>query len=127
MRQTITTANAPSSPFYSQGVRVGDTVHISGLVGVDPATGEMAGPGIGEQTRQAILNCRSVLESAGGTLEDVAEVGVLLTRPEYFADMNEAYAELFDGDLPVRYVAKLGVDLPGVLVSIRMTAYLSSS
>ena len=123
-RDVIRTDRAPSSPLYSQAVRAGDLVLVSGLVGIDPATGALAGVSIGEQTAQALTNCRAVLEEAGATLDDVVEVGVLLTRPEDFAGFNEEYATWFPTDPPARYVAKLGVELPGVLVSIRLTAYL---
>jgi 2-iminobutanoate/2-iminopropanoate deaminase len=57
MREVIRTPNAPSSPLYSQGVRAGEHVHVSGLVGVDVSTGNLAGPTIQEQTRQALTNC----------------------------------------------------------------------
>lgn len=126
-REIIHAADAPSSPLYAQGVKAGDTIYVSGMVGVDPATDEMAGTSVGEQTRQALTNCQSVLAAAGGSLDDVVEVGVLLTNPEDFGDMNAAYAEVFDADPPARYVAKLGVSLPNVLVSVRMTAYVGSS
>lgn len=56
---------------------------------------------------------------------DVVEVGVLLSDPSDFAGLNEEYARWFPQDPPTRYVAKLGVDLPGILVSIRMTAFVS--
>lgn len=125
-RETIHTGEAPSSPLYAQGVKAGDTIYVSGMVGIDPATGQLAGTTVGEQTRQAVSNCQRVLAAGGGSLEDVVEVGVLLTDPEDFADMNTVYAELFDLDPPARYVAKLGVSLPDVLVSIRMTASLES-
>lgn len=84
----------------------------------------MAGTTIQQQTRQALANCQGVLLAAGGSLEQVVEVGVLLTNPADFAGMNEEYANWFAAQRPTRYVAKLGVELPGVLVSIRMTAYL---
>jgi 2-iminobutanoate/2-iminopropanoate deaminase len=58
-----------------------------------------------------------------GGIEDIAEVGVLLTNPADFAGMNEEYATWFPSTPPARYVAKLGVELPGVLISIRMTAF----
>jgi 2-iminobutanoate/2-iminopropanoate deaminase len=80
MRQIITTPGVPSSPLFSQGVRAGNLVYLSGLVGIDVSTGELAGTSIQQQTRQALTNCRSVLEAAGATLEDVVEVGVLSTR-----------------------------------------------
>ncbi len=124
MREPISTPNAPSSPLYSQGVKAGDHVHLSGLVGIDVSTGNLAGPTIQEQTRQALTNCEAILRAAGATLEDVVEVGVLLSDPTDFAGMNEEYATWFPADPPTRYVAKLGVEIPGVLVSIRMTAFL---
>jgi 2-iminobutanoate/2-iminopropanoate deaminase len=121
-RQVITTAGAPSSPLYSQGVRAGATVFVSGLVGIDPSTGSLAGPTIQDQTRQALENCRAVLSAGGATLDDVVEVGVLLTHSSDFAGLNDEYARWFPAQPPTRYVARLGVDIPGVLVSIRMTA-----
>lgn len=122
-RQRLETIAAPTSPFFSQGVSAGPLLFVSGMVGLDPATGEMAGDTIGEQTKQALSNCAAVLAAAGASLEDVAEVGVLLADPGDFAGMNEAYAIVFPMDPPARYVAKLGVELPNVLVSIRMTAF----
>jgi 2-iminobutanoate/2-iminopropanoate deaminase len=124
MRHEINTSDAPSSPFFSQAVKAGPFIYVSGLVGIDPATGELAGPTIQAQTQQALTNCRTVLEAAGASLDDVVEVGVLLTNPADFAGMNEEYATWFPTEPPTRYVAKLGVEIPNVLVSIRMTAYL---
>lgn len=122
MREAIKTPDAPVSPLYSQAVKAGNLVFVSGLVGVDVTTGALAGPTIKEQTRQALANCEAVLRAAGATLEDVVEVGVLLFDPSDFAEMNDEYATWFTAAPPARYVAKLGVELPGVLVSIRMTA-----
>ena len=124
MRELIKTPNAPSSPLYSQGVKSGNHVHVSGLVGIDVSTGNLAGSTIQEQTRQALTNCQAVLDEAGATLEDVVEVGILLSDPTDFAGMNEEYSAWFQAEPPTRYVAKLGVEIPGVLVSIRMTAIL---
>ena len=122
-RQIITTANAPSSPLYSQGVKAGPHVLVSGIVGIDPSTGRMAGETIQDQTRQALKNCEAILYAGGASLADVIEVGVLLTNPADFSGLNEEYAQWFPTEPPTRYVAKLGVELPGVLVSIRMTAF----
>ena len=124
MREVISTPEAPSSPLYSQGVKAGGHVHVSGLVGIDVTTGNLAGSTIQEQTRQALTNCQAVLQAAGATLQDVVEVGVLLTNPTDFAGMNDEYATWFPAEPPTRYVAKLGVEIPDVLVSIRMTAFL---
>jgi len=122
-RQIITTANAPSSPLYSQGVKAGPHVLVSGIVGIDPSTGRMTGETIQDQTRQALKNCEAILHAGGASLADVIEVGILLTNPADFSSLNEEYALWFPTEPPTRYVAKLGVELPGVLVSIRMTAF----
>jgi 2-iminobutanoate/2-iminopropanoate deaminase len=122
-KRIIGTAEAPSSPLYSQGVRVGPTLYVSGMVGIDPATGDLAGATIQEQTRQALRNCRAIVEAAGGRLDDVVQVTVLLANPADFAGMNEEYGKVFGTAPPARAVTKLGVELPNLLVSIMMTAY----
>lgn len=121
-RQIISTPDAPSSPLYSQGVKVGAQIFVSGMVGIDPSTGELAGLTIQQQTARALANCKHILRAAGATRDDIVEVGVLLTNPADFTAFNEEYAKFFPNDKPARYVAKLGVDLPNILVSIRMTA-----
>lgn len=126
-RQIITTPDAPGSPLYGRGVRAGQFVFVSGIVGIDPVSGSLAGETIQDQTRQGIRNCRAVLEAADAGLDDVVEVGVLLTHSSDFPGLNEEYARWFPSDPPTRYVARLGVDLPGVLVSIRMTAYVGQT
>lgn len=123
MRHVISTPDAPSSPMFSQGIRAGDHIFVSGLVGIDVTTGRVAGPSIQEQTRQALANCEAVLKAAGAALDDVVEVGILLHDPEDFAGMNEEWARWFPVDPPARYAAKLGATIPGILVSIRMTAF----
>jgi len=123
-RQIITTPNAPKSPLYSQGVKAGPYVFVSGMVGIDHSTGTLAGSTIQDQVRQALTNCDAVLNASGSNMRDVVEVGILLTNPADFAGLNEEYARWFPSEPPARYVAKLGVELPGVLVSIRMTAFM---
>jgi 2-iminobutanoate/2-iminopropanoate deaminase len=123
MREAINTSKAPASPLFSQAVKAGQHVYVSGLVGVDVSTGTPAGPTIQEQTRQALLNCEAVLKAAGATLDDVVEVGILLTDPEDFPGMNEEYANWFPESKPARYAAKLGATIPGILISVRMTAF----
>jgi 2-iminobutanoate/2-iminopropanoate deaminase len=122
VRQSIRTPDAPSSSLFSQAIKVGNTVYVSGMAGIDPTTNQLAGTTIQQQTRQALLNCENILRAAGATLEDVVEVQVLLTRPNDFAGLNEAYAQFFPRNPPARSVTKLGVELPGLLVSIKMTA-----
>jgi 2-iminobutanoate/2-iminopropanoate deaminase len=123
-KQIIRTEEAPSSPLYSQGVKVGSTIYVSGTVGIDVATKQMAGTTIQEQTRQALRNCKAIVEAGGGRLEDVVQVTVLLANPADFAGMNEEYAKVFATEPPTRAVTKLGVELPNVLVSIMLTAHV---
>jgi reactive intermediate/imine deaminase len=125
-RHIITTADAPSSPLYSQGVIAGSQIFISGTVGIDQSTGNFAGETIEAQTRQAFKNCEAILHAGGATLDDVTEVGILLADAGDFAGLNAEYARWFPSGPPTRYVAKLGVDSPGLLVSIRMTAWTQS-
>src|ERR1700690_4263513 len=95
VREVISTTEAPSSPLYSQAVKAGQHVYVSGLVGVDVRTGTIAGTTIQEQTRQALGNCQAILRAAGATLDDVVEVGGLLTSPTGFTGMNEEKAARF--------------------------------
>jgi 2-iminobutanoate/2-iminopropanoate deaminase len=88
MREIISTPDAPSSPLYSQGLKTANLVLVSGMVGIDAGTGDLAGPSIQDETRQALTNCRAILHAAGATLEDVIEFGVLLTNPTDFRGMS---------------------------------------
>src|ERR1700735_4274712 len=124
-RQIISTPNAPSSPLYSQGVKAGSQVLVSGTTGIDPSTGALAGDTIQDQKRQALANCEPILGAGGASLDDVIEVGILLANPADFAGLNEEEARRFPSGPPTRYGAKLAVELPGLLVSIRMTAFIT--
>lgn len=124
-KEIIRTAEAPSqSPLYSQGVKIGSTIYVTGTLGIDPKTNQPAGATIQEQTRQALVNCQAILRAGGADLDNVVEVQVLLAKPQDFAGMNEAYAEFFRQDPPIRTTSRLGPELPNVLVSIAMTAVL---
>ena len=121
-RQIIRTPDAPHSALFSQAIKVGSTIYTSGIAGIEPGTNQLVGSTIQEQTRQALVNCGNILRAAGAKLENVVEVHVLLARPNDFAGLNEEYAKFFPTDPPVRAVARLGVEVPNLLVSIKMTA-----
>jgi enamine deaminase RidA (YjgF/YER057c/UK114 family) len=95
-------------------------------VGIDPNTGKLAGNTMQAQTQQALTNCTAILEAGGADLDDVIDVGILLTDPADVDGLNEEYANWFPSEPPARCVGKLGVDLPDLLVSIRTTAYVAS-
>jgi 2-iminobutanoate/2-iminopropanoate deaminase len=125
MIEFIRTPDAPGSPLYSQAIKAGSTVYVAGIAGIDPATNRPVGSTIQEQTRQALINCTIILRAAGAKLTDVVEVQVLLARPQDFAGLNQEYATFFPINPPVRSVARLGPELPDILVSMKMTAILA--
>jgi len=120
----IRTPDAPSFPSYSQAVRAGDTIYVAGTIGLDVATGELAGPTVKEQARQALRNCRAILRAGGAELSDAVMVHTLLLRPEDADALIEVFDEFFPDVRPPRCVSKLGVDRPGILVSIAMVAVI---
>jgi len=103
MRQPIHTDRAPAAigP-YSQAVRAGDTVFLSGQIPLDPATGELVAGDIATQARRAFDNLRAVCEAAGGSLDGVARLGLYLTDLGDFAAVNAVMAEYFQAPYPAR-------------------------
>jgi len=125
-RDIIFTPKAPTPPAtYSQAVRAAGLIFVSGTGPHDPETGAIADPTIQEQTRQCLRNISAILDAAGSSLEDLVSATVILADEDDFAGMNEEYARWFPSDPPARRAAKLGAEIPGLLVSIRMTAHLA--
>ena len=121
-RQVISTPDAPEYTTYSQAVKAGDTIYVAGTVGVDVRTGELAGSTVQEQARQSLLNCQAILRAGGAELSDAVMVHTLLLRPEDADGLIEVFDEFFPDVRPPRCVSKIGVDRPGLLVSIAMVA-----
>ena len=123
MNQIIHTDKAPAAigP-YSQAVRTGNLLFVSGQIPLDPATGAFAGEDITSQTRQALMNVQAILEEAGYALTDVVKATVLLADIADFAAMNAVYAEFFKTNCPAR-AAFAVKDLPkGAKVEIEVIA-----
>jgi 2-iminobutanoate/2-iminopropanoate deaminase len=123
-REVISTAEAPEYPTYSQAVKVGNTIYVAGTTGVDVTTGELAGSTVQEQARQSLRNCQAILRAGGAKLSDAVMVHTLLLRPEDADGLIEVFDEFFPDVRPPRFVAKLGVDRPGLLISIAMVAVI---
>jgi 2-iminobutanoate/2-iminopropanoate deaminase len=121
-RKVISTGEAPEYSSYSQAVKVGNTIYVAGTTGVDVTTGEFAGPTVQEQARQSLLNCQAILRAGGAELSDAVMVHTLLLRPEDADGLIEVFDEFFPDVRPPRCVSKIGVDRPGLLVSIAMVA-----
>ena len=124
--KVISTPEAPESPDYSQAVRAGNTIYVAGTTGVDVTTGAFAGLTAYAQTRQALLNVQAILRAAGAELSDAVMIHTLLARSEDARVVTSVIEEFYPTVRPPRCVSKIGVDRPGLLVSIAMTAVVSS-
>jgi len=103
MKQQIETANAPAAigP-YSQAIRHGDTVYVSGQIPLDPSSGEVVAGGIDAQIVQVFENLRAVAEAAGSDLSKALKITVFLTDLGNFAKVNDVMAEYFSTPYPAR-------------------------
>ena len=119
MREPIATPNAPGAVGpYSQGIRAGDLVFVSGQIPIDPSTGRMVEGGIDDQTRQALRNLQAVLEAAGTRLDRVVRATVFLTDLGEFDAMNRVYATFFPADPPARACVEVSALPKGARVEI---------
>lgn len=124
-RKTIHTERAPQAiGTYSQAVRAGDTVFLSGQIPLDPATKELVTGDIEAEVRQVFENLKAVAEAAGGSLAQAVKVNVYLTDLTHFAKVNEVMAQYFPQPYPAR--AAVGVaQLPrGARVEAECVLYL---
>lgn len=124
MKQAIHSASAPKAigP-YSQAIRAGSFVYVSGQLPMDVATGTMSGNNIAEQTRKALENLRAILQDNGYSLADVIKTTVYLKDMDDFGVMNEVYAQFFTSEHPARAAFEV-VRLPkDALVEIEAVAY----
>ena len=101
-KQAIGSAAAPAAigP-YSQAIRAGQTVYLSGQIGLDPASGKLV-EGVEAQARQVFANLRAVAQAAGGSLDDVVKLTLLLADMADFANVNEIMAAQFAAPYPAR-------------------------
>ena len=123
-REIISTDKAPQAiGTYSQAVKAGDTVYLSGQIPLDPATMEMVNSDITAEIHQVFKNLTAVCEAAGGSLQDIAKLNIFMTDLGNFATVNAIMAEYFQQPYPARAaigVAALpkgaGVEMDGILV-----------
>ena len=107
---------------YSQAIRTGNIVFVSGQLPIIPVTGAFPEGGVKEQTRQSLLNARAILQSEGLDLNDVVKTTVFLSDIANFGPMNEVYAEFFTAPFPARCAFAVK-DLPkAALVEIELIA-----
>lgn len=106
-KTVITSPNAPAAiGTYSQAIKAGNTVYLSGQIPLDPKTMELV-EGFEEQTVQVFENLKSVIEAAGGSFQDVVKLNIFLTDLSHFAKVNEIMGRYFEQPYPAR--AAIGV------------------
>ena len=123
--EPVPTPSAPGAAGpYSPAVRAGDWLALAGQVGLDPATGKLAGDGVADQTRQAMANVAAVLGDCGASLADVAKTTVFLVDMGDFPVMNEVYADAFAGHRPARSTIAVAALPLGARVEVEVWAYV---
>ena len=113
--KVVQTSNAPAAVGpYSQGIKAGNTIYVSGQLPINPATGELyTGDDIKEETRLSLMNVKAILEEAGASIKDVVKCTVFIKDMNQFGLINEMYSEVFGDTKPARVcveVARLPKD-----------------
>ncbi|MBK5293158.1 MAG: RidA family protein [Acidobacteriia bacterium] len=111
----------PNNRTYSQAVRLGDLLFVSGQLGVDPSTRDLVAGGISEQTRQAIENLSTILRSAGTGRDKVAKVNIFITDFSLLPAMNEVYAGYFP-HRPAKTTVEISRLDKGALIEVEVIA-----
>ncbi len=123
-----TTVNCPAAPKaigpYSQAVKVGNHVFISGQIALNPETGEMVGNDVPSQTRQVLENLMAIVDFVGGSAAAIVKTTVYMTDLGEFQAMNQVYAEYFPFEPPARACVQVQALPKGALVEIEAIAML---
>ncbi|MBI1911597.1 MAG: RidA family protein [Deltaproteobacteria bacterium] len=124
-KEEIKTDNAPKAigP-YSQGVKIGRQIFLSGQIPIDPRTGDVIDGDIAAQTRQVLKNLQAVLEQSGASMKDVVKTTVFLKNLANFTDMNSLYGEFFTEPYPARATVEVSALPKGVEVEIDAIAVI---
>ncbi len=126
-KTAVRTERAPA-PFqgapYSQAIRFGELVFVSGQIAIDPETNEVVPGGIREQTERALANVRAILDEAGTSLANVVKTTIFLVDLGDFTAMNEVYARHLGGVFPARATVQIGALPSGALVEIDAIAHV---
>jgi 2-iminobutanoate/2-iminopropanoate deaminase len=125
MREPLSTPHAPAAigP-YSQAIRAGDFLFVSGQIPLDPATGTLVEGDVGAQTRRVLQNLGAILEAAGASFQHVVKTTVYLADMSEFGAMNEVYGTYFPAPPPARATIQAARLPRDVRVEIELVAYL---
>ena len=123
-RETIFTRNAPRAVGpYSQAVKAGGWIYLSGQIPIDPSTNEVIQGTIEEQTKLVMTNAQRVLEAAGASLKDVVKVTLFIANMDEFGRINDVYADFFPSDPPARSAVQAARLPKDVSIEVDMIAY----
>lgn len=119
IKEAIYTKNAPAPiGTYSQGIKFGNTVYISGQIAVDPKTGELVQGDFSNQIRQTFINISEIAKAAGGSIDDTLKLTVYLTDLRNFGEVNEMMKEFFQQPYPARAVIEIKALPKNALIEI---------
>jgi 2-iminobutanoate/2-iminopropanoate deaminase len=122
-RNIVFTNEAPSPPpSYSQAVKAGGLVFVSGIGPFEAATGKVRGETIEEQTHQCLTNIAAILKAAGSSLEKIVSATIILRDESDFSSLNEEWVRWFPENPPARQGAKMPVQVANMKVSIAVIA-----
>ena len=125
MKEIISTPQAPAAiGAYSQHVKVNGMLFASGQLGINPATGDFAGPDFRSQAVQSLRNVKAIVEAAGSSMDKVVKVSVFMADMADFATLNEVYGQYFPAPYPARSAVAVKTLPKGGLVEIEVIAEL---
>jgi len=126
-KQQITTTSgaSPIGP-YSQGLRVGDFIFVSGQGPLDPVTGKIVGESIEEQTAQVLDNIKAILAAGNATMANVVKANSYISDIEFFERYNKVYKSYFPDPKPTRTTMVCQPPVQGILVEIEVIAYIGN-
>jgi reactive intermediate/imine deaminase len=125
VKEAIVRADIPPSPLpFSAGIKANGFVFVSGQVGTDPHSGQVAGPDVVSQTRQTIANVQAVLQAGGSSLDRLVKMTVFLADIRTFDQMNQVYRELIPEPRPARSTIEAKLARPELLVEIEAVAVI---
>lgn len=128
MKEAVYTDRAPKpvGP-YSQAIKAGGFIFVSGQIPLDPSTGKLVEGSFEDKVRRVMDNIKAILEAAGASMDDIVKVTVYLSDIRLFSEFNRVYSEYFKGSPPARVVVEVSGLPLGAELEVEAIAYVGSS